>query len=171
MNTYSLRLLNDCRNYEIDIEGNTFVLPVCHAQGLRSWRSKRDQSRIRCQVLMAVLGMLVCSISSPHHCYQQDVGLPGCWLLNAVSFMELPWTLSQSATSLFKQAICTAYAGHKPLTVSEKVVYHANHLCWRSFIYVVIHCVLLSRIKLISFSIPATLNEVCPSPKSGPVTT
>ena len=40
---------------------------------------------------------------------------------NAASFMELPWALTRSATHLFKQAICTAYAGHKPLTVSGKI--------------------------------------------------
>ena len=54
---------------------------------------------------------------------------------NAASFMELHWALIRSATHLFKQAMCTAYARHKPQTESGKVgteytvCLSALHLC------------------------------------------
>ena len=52
--------------------------------------------------------------------YPQDLGLPGCWLKRGV-LHGTPLDFVRSARHLFKQAVCTAYEGHKPLTVSGKV--------------------------------------------------
>ena len=52
--------------------------------------------------------------------YPQDLGLPGCWLRRGV-LHGTPLDFIRSPRHLVKQAVCTAYEGHKPLTVSGKV--------------------------------------------------
>ena len=103
---------------------------------------------------------------------------------NAASFMELPWVLTRSATHLFKQAICTAYAGHKPLTVSGKVnvctaclwiscslfvcsfIVFCSLCIWVYFICVYVACVMITGLLYQSRScVP-----MCPCPESGHAT-
>ena len=89
-------------------------------------RSERKRHR-RQLIVLTLVGwrdlVCVCSVSL-HHLHGIYTQKSLAFLVvgwNAASFMELPWALARSATHLFKQAICTAYAGHKPLTVSGEV--------------------------------------------------
>ena len=85
---------------------------------------KRTGSASTCRLLIGPV-LFMFFIFHLHHFYQ-DASFHSCWLLDVASLRELPWSLTQSATSTFKQSMCTACAGGSQVHVTGRIMKKIN---------------------------------------------